>query len=90
VEAFRTAVPAGAIITKLDETASLGELLSVMVKKHVPLTFVADGQRVPEDLHLARAADMVGRAADLSSADAFPEDSAMAEQYGEVRADAFN
>jgi len=90
VDAFRTAAPAGAIITKLDETASLGELLSVSVKKHVPLTFVADGQRVPEDLHLARAADMVRRAADLSSADAFPEDSAMAEQYGEVRADAFN
>lgn len=88
VQAFRGAAPAGVIVTKLDEAASLGELLSVIVKKHLPLTFLADGQRVPEDLHVARAADLVKRATALSRADEGPEDSAMAERYGEVRADA--
>ncbi len=88
VQAFRGAAPAGVIVTKLDEAASLGELLSVILKKHLPLSFIADGQRVPEDLHLARAADLVKRAAKLSFADAGPEESAMAERYGEVRSDA--
>jgi len=87
VQAFRGAGPAGVIVTKLDETASLGELLSVIIKQHLPLAFAADGQRVPEDLHIARAADLVKRATKLSFADASPEDSAMAERYGEVRVD---
>lgn len=54
VDAFRTARPVGCILTKTDETASLGGALSVLVRSGLPLAYVANGQQVPEDLHWMR------------------------------------
>jgi flagellar biosynthesis protein FlhF len=54
VDAFRTAQPAGCILTKTDEATSLGGALSVLIRSGLPLAYVANGQRVPEDLHLMR------------------------------------
>ncbi|MDX1562956.1 MAG: flagellar biosynthesis protein FlhF, partial [Gammaproteobacteria bacterium] len=51
--AFRAASPSALIATKLDEATSLGPILSLVLKRRLPLAYVADGQRVPEDLHLA-------------------------------------
>ncbi len=52
VDVFRTAKPAGCILTKTDEATSLGGALSVLIRSGLPLAYVANGQRVPEDLHL--------------------------------------
>ena len=87
VRAFSCTTLAGAIVTKVDEATSLGGVLSVLINKHVPLAFFANGQRVPEDMHLARAQNLVQRAAEISITREYPDESAMAEQYGEVRAD---
>ncbi|MDP2325975.1 MAG: flagellar biosynthesis protein FlhF [Gammaproteobacteria bacterium] len=54
VDAFRTAQPVGCILTKTDEATSLGGALSVLIRSALPLAYVANGQRVPEDLHLMR------------------------------------
>lgn len=54
VDVFRTARPAGCILTKTDEATSLGGALSVLVRTGLPLAYVANGQRVPEDLHLMK------------------------------------
>lgn len=54
VDAFRTARPTGCILTKTDEATSLGGALSVLIRTGLPLAYVANGQRVPEDLHLMR------------------------------------
>jgi flagellar biosynthesis protein FlhF len=54
VDAFRTAQPVGCILTKTDEATSLGGALSVLIRSGLPLAYVANGQRVPEDLHLMR------------------------------------
>lgn len=54
--------PAGCILTKLDETASLGGALSVLIENRLRLAYVSDGQRVPEDLHPARADSLVKQA----------------------------
>lgn len=43
----------GVIITKLDEAASLGNILDVIIRRKIPLFYAANGQRVPEDLILA-------------------------------------
>ena len=40
----------GTIITKLDEAATLGGVLDVIIRKKLPLYYIANGQRVPEDL----------------------------------------
>mgnify|MGYP005811888989 CR=1 FL=1 len=54
VDVFRAANPAGCILTKTDEAASLGGALSALIRSGLPLAYVANGQRVPEDLHLMR------------------------------------
>ena len=43
----------GCIITKVDEAVSLGVALDAVVRKKLLLHYVANGQRVPEDLHSA-------------------------------------
>ena len=45
----------GAIITKVDEAASLGVVLDATVRHRLVLHYVANGQKVPEDLHPAHA-----------------------------------
>ncbi|HQU15071.1 MAG: flagellar biosynthesis protein FlhF [Chromatiales bacterium 21-64-14] len=65
VRAFRGVPLTGGILTKVDETTSLGDALSAAVQHRLPLAYVGDGQRVPEDLHPARAAVLVARCAKL-------------------------
>lgn len=57
--------PDACVLTKLDEAASLGGLISALVQADLPIAFATDGQRVPEDLHVARAHPLVTRAAEL-------------------------
>lgn len=56
----------GAILTKLDETTSLGAVLSVLLESRLPLMASCDGQRVPEDLRSLRGAQLVDRALKLA------------------------
>ena len=42
------------ILTKTDEATSLGGALSVLIRSQLALAYVANGQRVPEDIHLMR------------------------------------
>lgn len=54
------------ILTKLDEAVSLGASLSVALATHLPLAYVGDGQRVPEDIHPARVSRLISRAVALA------------------------
>ncbi|MCC5793125.1 MAG: flagellar biosynthesis protein FlhF [Chromatiales bacterium] len=47
---FAGARPAAAILTKVDEATSLGPALSAVIREQLPLAWVTNGQRVPEDL----------------------------------------
>jgi flagellar biosynthesis protein FlhF len=49
------------ILTKLDEAASLGEPLSVLMQRKLPLAYLSDGQNVPEHLKPARISTLVGQ-----------------------------
>lgn len=42
----------GVILTKMDEAMSLAPVLDVAVRHQVNVYYIANGQRVPEDLHL--------------------------------------
>ncbi|MCW8934394.1 MAG: flagellar biosynthesis protein FlhF [Gammaproteobacteria bacterium] len=59
ITAFRKASPAGCILTKLDEAASLGGALSAVIKHQLPIAYISDGQKVPEDIKPARARELV-------------------------------
>ncbi|MGI2259474.1 flagellar biosynthesis protein FlhF [Shewanella sp. GXUN23E] len=53
VKHFKRIPLSGAILTKLDESVSLAGALSVLIQNGLPLNYVTDGQRVPEDLSIA-------------------------------------
>ncbi|WP_455367055.1 flagellar biosynthesis protein FlhF [Kaarinaea lacus] len=61
-QAFRAIKLDGSIITKVDETVSLGGPLSVAVLNNLPIAYYSDGQKIPDDFHLARAHNLVSRA----------------------------
>ncbi len=55
VRAFHGEGAHGCIITKTDETASLGVVIDAVVRHKLMLHHVANGQKVPEDLQAANA-----------------------------------
>jgi flagellar biosynthesis protein FlhF len=52
---YRMPAPTGLIITKLDETDQAGGALHTALDHPLPVTYLCDGPRVPEDLHEASA-----------------------------------
>jgi len=52
----------GCIFTKVDEAASLAPAVDVAVRRKLDVFYVANGQRVPEDLHLPNRAYLLHRA----------------------------
>jgi flagellar biosynthesis protein FlhF len=62
VRAYQGSGLAGCIMTKLDEAASIGSVLDVVIRQKLKLFYISTGQRVPEDLHLADRAMLVDRA----------------------------
>jgi len=84
VRTFRHMELAGCVITKMDEATSLGEVLSAIVQQQLPVAYVSDGQRVPEDLHQARANKLVsGSVALMQNHNAeVPGEEVLAEAFG--------
>jgi flagellar biosynthesis protein FlhF len=62
VRAYRGADLAGCILTKIDEALTLGAALDALIRHQLPLHYVANGQRVPEDLHRPNPLYLVERA----------------------------
>jgi flagellar biosynthesis protein FlhF len=67
IELFKAFSPYSVIISKVDEAASLGEVLSLLIKNNLPVAFTTDGQRVPEDIRLARSHHLVSKAVWLAN-----------------------
>jgi flagellar biosynthesis protein FlhF len=53
------------IATRLDEAASLGGLLSAVITAGLPLAYVTDGTRLPDDLRPARSDELIALAVAL-------------------------
>jgi flagellar biosynthesis protein FlhF len=53
VRAFAQVKPTACIITKLDEAASLGAVISTTLRHKLKIAYLCNGQRVPEDVHSA-------------------------------------
>ncbi len=52
----------GCILTKVDEALSYGPVLDAVIRHQLKVHYVTNGQRVPEDLHMANAMYLVDRA----------------------------
>jgi flagellar biosynthesis protein FlhF len=89
VQSFAPYSPDACILTKLDESTCPGGALSIAVKHQLPVAYVSDGQRVPEDLHPARADSLVGRAVDtMKRSGALINDDLMTLSFGKEVANA--
>lgn len=82
VEAFKKININECILTKLDETVTIGCALSTLIRHQIPAAYISTGQRVPEDLQSANPAYLVNKTIESLSKEAIdrvPED--LAEQF---------
>jgi flagellar biosynthesis protein FlhF len=85
VARFSTAKVSSVLLTKVDEAASLGGILSVLARSELPISYVSEGQRVPEDLRPARTLELVSRAVQLAkTSGAAADEDLLRRRYGEV------
>ena len=62
VQAYQARGLDGCILSKVDEAASLGPALDCAIRHQLNVHYLATGQRVPEDLHLANRQYLIHRA----------------------------
>jgi flagellar biosynthesis protein FlhF len=84
--AFHTYRPcglSGCILTKVDEAATLGEALGLAMEQGLPVAYLADGQRIPDDINRAVGHQLVSRAVSMAGNEA-PADQAMADVFAGI------
>jgi flagellar biosynthesis protein FlhF len=62
VDRFKKVPLSGCIYTKLDESVSIGEIITTSIQNGLPIGYLTDGQRVPEDIKVANAEKLVNLA----------------------------
>ena len=71
---------AGCILSKVDEAANLGEVLGLAISQHLPVAYLADGPKIPDDLQVPRSHQLVSRAVSMQTAED-PSEEAMADVF---------
>lgn len=69
LEHFHQIPLAGCILSKVDESLSLGEVISVLMENELPVSYITNGQRVPEDIDSADAKKLILAALDMNIAE---------------------
>jgi flagellar biosynthesis protein FlhF len=85
VTRFAPAKAATCLLTKIDETTSLGGVLSVVMRAALPVSYLSEGQRVPEDLRPARALELVSSAVQMAQVTgAAADEDLLSRRFGDV------
>jgi flagellar biosynthesis protein FlhF len=63
---FQAAQPKSCVLTKLDEAASIGGVISAISQAKLPIAYLGEGQRIAEDLRPVRSHHLVTRAVQLA------------------------
>ncbi len=66
--------PAGCILTKLDEAATLGPSLSAIIEAALPIAYTSAGQRVPDDFDNVTARSLIERTVEMAKSTPAPRD----------------
>jgi len=59
IDAFKIFEPSSSILTKLDETVDQGAILSAVIEHQLAISFITNGQQVPEDIYIPDAVGMI-------------------------------
>lgn len=70
IHAYGAAGLKGCILTKLDETASMGEALGVAIQSKLPIVYTTNGQDIPKHLDVAKQHQIIMKATGLLSTQA--------------------
>lgn len=85
MQAFGACAPSALLLTRVDEAVSLGGTLSALATSGLPVAYVSNGTRIPEDLAPARAHQLVARAVFLArSADTSVGEELLVRRFGGV------
>lgn len=68
VRAYKPFEMTGCIVTKLDEAASIGNVLDVLIRERMRLFYTTHGQRVPEDIEIANKQHLIERVMTFNNA----------------------
>ncbi|MCC6171742.1 MAG: flagellar biosynthesis protein FlhF [Gammaproteobacteria bacterium] len=80
---FQALRPDACVLTRLDESASLGGALSVLMRAALPIAYVSEGPGIPDDLRPARALDLVCTAVQLAERNgAVADEDLLARRFG--------
>ncbi|MCP5335017.1 MAG: flagellar biosynthesis protein FlhF [Oceanospirillaceae bacterium] len=66
LHSYQSAGLSGAILTKMDEASCLGEAISLFAQAGLPVAYCTDGQRIPDDFHVANAKALVKRSVQIA------------------------
>lgn len=89
-DAFGAFRPDGCILTKLDEATCLGGAISAAISRALPIACYSDGQRVPEDLHPARAGSLIARGVEtMKNSESHINEDLIALSFGKEVANAY-
>jgi flagellar biosynthesis protein FlhF len=69
INAFRFFEPQACILTKLDEAVTAGPAFSALIEQNLPVSFITNGQRVPEDMFIPVARTLISQCAAESKPD---------------------
>jgi flagellar biosynthesis protein FlhF len=62
IQSFKKVGLSGCIMTKMDEALQLGNILTVLIENKLPLTYISNGQKVPEDLERVDVRTLIDQA----------------------------
>jgi flagellar biosynthesis protein FlhF len=83
IHSFGAVAPVAAILTKMDEAASLGGVLSALFEAKLPLAYITDGQRVPEDIQVAHSEALIRQAVEMTQQNEYqPDEEYLAMAFG--------
>jgi len=69
IQAFQISEPKAVILTKFDEAVSKATALSAIIEKRIPLSFITDGQQVPEDIYAPEAETLIQKCVAIGEED---------------------
>lgn len=87
IRCFSKVPLSGTIVTKIDESAQLGCIISALIRNDLPAAWLSDGQRIPDDLHCAARKKLwlVNQAVEcMEASEPRIDERTMADQYGQV------
>ena len=61
IDAFHIFKPHAAILTKIDEAATVGSAISSLIEHNLPISFITNGQQVPEDMRHPCARNLIAQ-----------------------------